>query len=87
MVGNLGTVPQIPELATRGAIMWNAFVEAFDRQLADHRWAVGEAYSFADITALVTVDFARAAKLEVAARHANMLRWHEAASARPSAKA
>lgn len=87
VVGNLGAVPQIPELATRGAIMWNAFTEALDRQLADRRWVTGDAYSFADITALVTLDFARAARLEVAARHTNLLRWHGEASARASAKA
>ncbi|WP_431470233.1 glutathione S-transferase family protein [Sphingosinithalassobacter sp. LHW66-3] len=87
IVGNFGMVPQIPELATRGTIMWTGFLEAFDQQLADREWVTGERFTFADITALVTVDFAKAVKLQVPERHANVLRWHAAASARPSAAA
>src|SRR3546814_5791321 len=30
--GKWPPIPQIPELATRGAIMWNAFVEGLDRK-------------------------------------------------------
>lgn len=87
IVGNWPAVPQIPELATRGAIMWNGFLDAFDNQLAANRWVIGDTYSFADITALVTIDFARASKLVVGARHAHVARWHAEASARPSARA
>ncbi|WP_343518276.1 glutathione S-transferase N-terminal domain-containing protein [Sphingomonas sp.] len=78
---------QIPELAARGTLMWEAFTEALDGRLADREWIAGDAYSFADITALVTVDFARAAKLTVRERLAELRRWHAAASARPSASA
>lgn len=87
IVGNFGVVPQIPELATRGALMWSAFMDAFDAHLADRQWVVGDRYSFADITALVTLDFARASKLVPGERHAHVARWLEAASARPSAQA
>lgn len=80
-------VAQIPELAARGAIMWEGFTQALDRRLAERRWIAGDAFSFADITALVTIDFARAAKLMVADELANLTRWHGAASARPSAAA
>lgn len=81
------SVAQIPELAARGAIMWDGFVEALDARLADRPWIAGEDYSFADITALVTIDFARASKLAVPERFTNLRRWHDAASARPSATA
>lgn len=80
-------VAQIPELAARGALMWEGFVEALDRRLGTSEWIAGGGYSFADVTALVTVDFARAAKLGVPERLANLRRWHAAASARPSARA
>ncbi|TKD53224.1 glutathione S-transferase family protein [Sphingomonas baiyangensis] len=85
--GKWPPVAQIPELATRALVMWTGFVDTLDEQLASNEWVAGEAYSFADITALVTIDFARAAKLVVPERAANILRWHKAASARPSAGA
>lgn len=78
---------QIPELAARGTIMWEGFVTALDERLADRTWIAGDAFSFADITALVTIDFARAARLAVPDALANLRRWHAAASARPSAGA
>lgn len=86
VVGHPGT-SQIPELAARGVIMWEGFVRALDRQLATHRWITGDAFTFADITALVTIDFARAAKLAVPEEHGALRRWHADASARPSAGA
>lgn len=81
------SVAQIPELAARGTLMWEGFTEALDRRLADREWIAGGDYSFADITALVTIDFARAAKLVVPERLVDLGRWHAAASARPSARA
>ena len=85
--GSWPSIPQIPELATRGGIMWRAFTDALDERLGASEWLAGDQYSFADITALVTIDFARAAKLEIGEEQANIRRWHDAASARPSASA
>lgn len=81
------TVAQIPELAERGAVMWDGFTQALDRRLATSEWIAGGGYSFADITALVTIDFARAARLAVPERLVHLGRWHAEASARPSAGA
>ena len=85
--GRWPAMPQIPALAERGRIMWGAFVEALEEQLADREWVTGERYTFADITALVSIDFARAAKLFVADEARHVHRWHAAATARPSAGA
>ena len=85
--GNWPAMPQIPELAQRARIMWGAFVESAEAQLSGREWLATDAYSFADITLLVTLDFARAAKLEVAERFSGLTAWHARASARPSAVA
>ncbi|WP_448502053.1 glutathione S-transferase C-terminal domain-containing protein [Sphingomonas sp.] len=67
--------------------MWRQFVDALDERLADRPWIAGDAYSFADITALITIDFARSAKLDLRETAGNVARWYEAASVRPSASA
>lgn len=85
--GKWPEMAQIPELAARGMLMWEVFIETLDQSLADRAWVAGEAYSFADITALTTIDFAKAAKLVVPDTARHLKRWHEAASARPSAAA
>jgi glutathione S-transferase len=85
--GKWPAIPQIPDLAARGVIMWDAFIEALDTRLRDRAWIATDTYSFADISALVTIDFARAAKLLVPETGRNVLRWHAAAASRPSATA
>ena len=85
--GNWPTLPQIPELATRGTIMWRSFLDHLESRLDESQWLAGDEYSFADITALVTIDFARAARLDVPDTLSAVCRWHKAASARPSATA
>ena len=87
MPGQWPPMPLIPELATRGAIMWGAFYEWLEARLAAHAWIAGDGFSFADITALVTIDFAQAAKLPAPAPGSAIARWHAAISARPSAEA
>ena len=80
--------PQIPELAERATIMWAGFVALLDARLAQGReWIAGDRYGFADITALVTIDFARAARLVVPEGCTAIGAWHARASARPSAAA
>jgi glutathione S-transferase len=85
--GKWPVIPQIPELIDRGTIMWTACIESLNAQLAESEWIAGDAFSFADITALVTIDFARAAKLAVPEACEGVARWYQAASARPSAGA
>lgn len=82
-----GAVPQIPELAERATILWAGFVATLDTRLASREWIATDRYGFADITALVTIDFARAAGLAVPGGCSALAAWHERASARPSASA
>ena len=87
LAGYADALPQIPELIERGAARTRIFFEKVDAQLADNEFVAGDSYSTADITTLCTVDFAKFCKLVVPDGCVNLLRWHEAVSARPSAKA
>ena len=58
-----------------------------DARLGEARFIAGDEYSVADITALVAVDFMRAARLRRPEGLANLERWHREVSARPSAGA
>ncbi len=78
---------QIPALAERGRERVQKFFKAMDTRLAGHEFVAGTRYSIADITTLVAVDFAGWIKLAIPDDCANLRRWHQAASARPSAKA
>jgi glutathione S-transferase len=63
------------------------FLQFLDGELKARPYVAGAAYSVADITAMVAVDFMRVSKLAVPDDLANVRRWHEAVSARPSATA
>lgn len=78
---------QIPELAERGRLRAAQFFQRLDGQLAPNRYVAGDAFSLADITALVLVDFAAWIKILVPADAGNVLRWHTEVSQRPSASA
>ena len=77
--------PQIPALAERGLARVRQFFAMLDERLATHAHVAGEAFSIADITAVVSVDFARTVKLKPSAdEHPNLLRWRDAMAGRPS---
>jgi glutathione S-transferase len=78
---------QIPALVERSVLRVKNFFADLNERLGQVPFVAGERYSAADITALVTVDFARALALSVPADHAALTRWYEAVSARPSAAA
>ena len=80
-------VPQLPEWAEANKPRVMSFLDLLDRELADREFIAGDRYSVADITALVTVDFMKPARLAVPDEATNVKRWHAAVSARPSAKA
>jgi glutathione S-transferase len=78
---------QIPALAERGRSRVGHFFQALDSRLAESPFVAGVTYSLADITAQVTVEFAKWAKLTPPAACAHLNRWFEIVSSRPSAKA
>jgi glutathione S-transferase len=58
-----------------------------DARLAEHEFVAGARYSIADITTLVSVDFAGWVKLTTPEDCPHLRRWHQQVAARPSAKA
>ena len=78
---------QIPALAERGRLRARHFLAWLDTRLADHAFVSGAAFTIADISAMVTVDFAARAKLDPPEHLRHLRRWHQDVSSRPSAKA
>jgi glutathione S-transferase len=78
---------QIPALVERSVLRVKNFFADFNERLGKVPFVAGERYSAADITALVTVDFAKALELHVPVEHAALKRWYETVSSRRSAAA
>ena len=77
---------QIPELVDRGRTRTEHFMQWLDRQLSDREFVCGDQFTIADITAFVTVEFAKWIKLEPESGQSNLHRWHLAVAARESAQ-
>jgi glutathione S-transferase len=73
---------QIPALAERGMARVRQFFATLDAQLGEHAYVAGNAFSIADITAVVAVDFARVVKLRPGEEDVNLRRWRDAMQAR-----
>jgi len=81
-------VPQVEALAERGAQRYRDFLVDLDDRLGESEHVAGDPFSVADITAFVTIEFARRAlKIEPGPDQANIARWHRAVGSRPSAEA
>jgi glutathione S-transferase len=81
------TYEQIPALAERGRARVGRFFATMETELAGRAFVCGADFSIADITTLVTVDFAKWIKLALPDECVHLRRWYDAVSARPSAKA
>jgi len=79
--------PQVPDWAEANKPRVTDFLQFLDGELKDRPYVAGNAYTVADITALVAVDFMRPAKLAVPDTLVNLKRWHQSVSSRPSAAA
>jgi glutathione S-transferase len=78
---------QIPALAERGRLRIGHFFQDMNTRLADSEFIAGPRYSVADITALITIDFARAVKMSPPEDCTHLKRWYASVSSRPSAQA
>jgi glutathione S-transferase len=76
---------QIPALVERSRLRVRNFLGDLEARLAEAPFVAGERFSAADITALVTVDFAsRGIELPIAADQVALRRWYDVVSVRPS---
>ena len=80
-------VPQVAAWGEANKETTLQMLRLFDERLSDSRFLAGEAFSVADITALVAVDFMKPAKIAVPEGLSGLKRWHGEVSARPSAAA
>src|SRR3984893_10320013 len=79
---------QIPALIERSKLRVANFYTDFEARLKDVEFVAGDRFSAADITTLVTVDFAtQAFAMPIPDDSVALKRWYDAVSARPSATA
>lgn len=77
-------VAQIPELAERGMARGQRFFKTLDKRLSDTPWLAGDAFSFADISAFVFVEFGAWVKMVPGDDLQALAKWRDACKARPS---
>ncbi|MDP2733090.1 MAG: glutathione S-transferase [Hoeflea sp.] len=81
---------EVPQLAEWGEINRPkalAFLELLDRELETREFIAGDRYTIADITGMIGFDFMKPARIDRPEHLTNVMRWYQAVSARPSAKA
>jgi glutathione S-transferase len=78
---------QIPELAQRSKLRIAEFFRRLDDRLSSSAFLAGQDFSIADITAMVSVDFAGWMKIVPPTEQAHLHRWLSAVRSRPSAQA
>ena len=75
---------QIPELAARGAARLAHFLDRFELHMADRDYVAGDFLSLADITACVSLDFARVLKVDAFDGRPALRAWRDRLAARPA---
>ena len=75
---------QIPELGERGLARISDFFTDMDAHFADNQFVLGDYFSVVDITAYITVDFAKWVKMRIPKECTHLKRWFDDMSARPS---
>jgi glutathione S-transferase len=80
-------IPQVPEWGEVNKPKAVDFMRLLDRELATREFVAGDAYSVADITGLVALDFMKPARIAIPEELMHVLRWYQAIKSRPSAVA
>ncbi len=78
---------QVPEWGEKNRARAVKGFALLDSALAETPFVAGERYTVADITAFCAVDFAKWSKVRIQPEQANLQRWYDSVSSRPSAKA
>ena len=76
--------PQSAELADRGRKRIMDFFNDFNQRLANNQYIAGDEFSMADITTLVTCDFAKWVKADIPDHYNHLLTWYAKVSERPA---
>lgn len=82
-------VNEVPQVAAWGEANRAKVAEELERlnsRLASSRHLAGDEFSIADITALVAIDFMRAARVDMPAGLDGIARWYADVASRPSVK-
>ena len=79
--------PQVPDWCASCKAKALLAMERFDGALEGRPFIAGDAFSVADITGLVALDWARYARITIPGEFKNLNRWHADLKGRPSAKA
>lgn len=79
--------PQVPAWAEANRPRVYETLCFLDGELAGRPFIAGEEFTVADITAFVTIDLMKPAKLARPAELLHLARWHDAVAGRPSASA
>ncbi len=74
---------QIPELAQRGKERLNIFMDMLNAHIEGREFVAGNAFSLADISAVIAVDFAKVVGV-TPADHAHIVAWRARMAQRPS---
>ena len=80
-------VPQVPASAGANKPRVLEFIRFLDGELRNRPFVAGDAFTVADVTGLVSIDFMKPAKLAVPDELKHLKRWHADIAARPSASA
>lgn len=80
-------VPQIAEWGEANRPKALEYLSILDAELATRAFVAGDAFTIADITGLVAVDFMKPARIALPEELTNVRRWYAEMSARPSASA
>lgn len=78
---------QIPALVERGRRRSEQFFDRVEQQLRHQSWLAGEHYSYADISLLVTTDFAGWVDIDPVRTRPAFKRWYERVASRPAVQA